>query len=117
VLLTQQAQRPQTDIAMLTRPLGEQECDTAAKVFKALSDPVRLRLLSVIAARGRTEPLCVCDLSAGFTVSAPTISHHLAVLRAAGLVCCQRQGTFVYYWPDMQALQDIASLLTPETLD
>ncbi|MGH3656036.1 MAG: ArsR/SmtB family transcription factor [Micromonosporaceae bacterium] len=81
-------------------PLIAESLDVArsseiAKVFKALGDPVRVRLLSRIAsAPGET---CVCDLTDGFDVSGPTISHHLKTLREAGLVDCERRGTWVYY--------------------
>ena len=68
----------------------------AARVFKALADPVRLRLLSRIACAPDGEA-CVCDLAVGTTVSGPTISHHLRVLREAGLVSGDRRGTWVHY--------------------
>jgi ArsR family transcriptional regulator len=64
--------------------------------FKALGDPVRLRLLSMIVAADGGE-VCVCELTPGFEQSAPTISHHLRLLREAGLVTSQRRGTWVYY--------------------
>ncbi len=78
--------------------------------FKALGDPVRLRLLSLIAARGGGE-VCVCELTDAFTVSGPTISHHLRVLREAGLIDCQRRGTWVYYWVLPQRLTALSQLL------
>jgi ArsR family transcriptional regulator len=80
-----------------------------AAVFKALADPIRLRLLSIITSAG--DEICVCDLTPQFDVSGPTISHHLKVLREAGLVDCERRGTWVYYWPVPDRLQWIASLL------
>jgi len=83
-------------------------------MFKALSDPVRLRLLSLIAfqseGEGRGE-VCVCDLLGAFDVQQSTISHHLRVLREAGLVDCQRRGTWVYYWVVPSALAQLSSLL------
>ena len=85
-----------------------------AAVFKALADPIRLRLMSIIASAG--EEVCVCDITPHFNVSGPTISHHLRVLREAGLVDCERRGTWVYYWPIPQRLQWISELLSvPET--
>ena len=66
-------------------------------MFKALADPIRLRLLSIITSAG--GEICVCDITPQFDVSGPTISHHLKVLREAGLVDCERRGTWVYYWP------------------
>lgn len=67
-----------------------------AGVFKSLSDPTRLRMLSAIVADPRGET-CVCDLNALADVSQPTVSHHLRVLRQAGLLTCERRGTWVYY--------------------
>ena len=80
-----------------------------AAVFKALADPVRLRLMSIIASAG--AEICVCDLTGQFEVSAPTISHHLRVLRETGLVDCERRGTWVYYWPIPERMQWVSALL------
>lgn len=87
---------------LLTAPLSEEHAVELAKVFKALGDPVRLRLLSMIASRDGGE-ICVCDLTPAFDLSQPTISHHLKLLRQAGLIGCERRGTWVYYWllPEM----------------
>jgi ArsR family transcriptional regulator, arsenate/arsenite/antimonite-responsive transcriptional repressor len=71
---------------------------------------VRLRLLSLIAARAGGE-VCVCELTDAFTVSGPTISHHLKVLREAGLIDCQRRGTWVYYWIIPARLGALSQLL------
>jgi ArsR family transcriptional regulator len=95
---------------MVRQPLDEESAADLARVFKALSDPVRLRLLSLIASYGGGEA-CVCDLTGTFDVSQPTISHHLRVLREAGLVDCERRGTWVYYWILPGALTQLASLL------
>ncbi len=77
-------------------------------MFKALGDPTRLRLAALIAAGGRT---CVCDLTPHFTVSGPTISHHLKVLREAGIIDSERRGTWVYYWVLPQALRSMSEIL------
>lgn len=75
--------------------LDAAQADTAAAVFKALGDPVRLRILSMIAAAPDGE-LCVCDvLDVG--VSQPTVSHHLRKLREAGLLTSRKDGTWVHY--------------------
>ncbi len=87
-------------------PLSAAAAADLAPAFKALGDPVRLRLLSMIAATG--GEVCVCDLTGSFEVSGPTISHHLKVLREAGLVDCERRGTWVYYWVRREALQRLA---------
>jgi ArsR family transcriptional regulator, arsenate/arsenite/antimonite-responsive transcriptional repressor len=98
----------------LTRePLDQASAVELAGMFKALSDPVRLRLLSLIASYGEGE-VCVCDLLGAFDVGQSTISHHLRVLREAGLVDCQRRGTWVYYWALPPALNRLSSLLTTE---
>lgn len=93
----------------LVEPLAPEQAGSLAAMFKALGDPVRLRLLSMLAAnRGQ---VCVCDLAAPFDLTMPTISHHLKVLREAGLVDCQRRGTWVYYWLVPEALARLASVL------
>ncbi|GLY01958.1 MULTISPECIES: metalloregulator ArsR/SmtB family transcription factor [Actinoplanes] len=83
-----------------------------AGVFKALGDPVRLRLLSMIASAEGGEA-CVCDLGAVFSLTGPTISHHLRILREAGLVDASRRGTWVYYRLVPGALTALAGLLDP----
>jgi len=95
---------------MVREPLGEEAAVELARMFKALSDPVRLRLLSLIASHEGGEA-CVCDLTGPFDVSQPTISHHLKVLREAGLVGSERRGTWVYYWVLPTAFAKLSSLL------
>jgi ArsR family transcriptional regulator, arsenate/arsenite/antimonite-responsive transcriptional repressor len=106
-------QEPDAD-AVLTCcvPLGREPMSAAdatriAGLIKALADPVRIRLMSLIAASDET---CVCDLTAPFDVSQPTISHHLRTLREAGLVECERRGTWVYYRARQEALDAIGGL-------
>lgn len=84
--------------------------EMAAK-FKALSDPVRLQLLSSVASRPGGQA-CVCDISAGVEVSQPTVSHHLKVLREAGLLTSQRRGSWVHYAVVPEALAALSALLT-----
>jgi ArsR family transcriptional regulator len=90
--------------------LDPQQAAEGATVFKALSDPIRLRLMSIIASAD--GEICVCDFTGQFDVSGPTISHHLRVLREAGLVDCERRGTWVYYWPVPDRLQWVSALLS-----
>ncbi|ROO87532.1 ArsR family transcriptional regulator [Actinocorallia herbida] len=89
--------------------LGEDEAAELARVFKALSDPVRLRLLNLIAASEGGEA-CVCDLTTPFDLSGPTISHHLKVLRQAGLITGERRGTWVYYRVVPDAITRLSTL-------
>ena len=97
---------------LVREPLGEADAADLAKVFKALADPVRLRLFSLIASFDGGQA-CVCDLTGEFDVSQPTISHHLKVLRDAGLVDSERRGTWVYYWVLPAALARLSGLLAP----
>jgi ArsR family transcriptional regulator len=108
---------PQLDAACYTpplvaEPLTEIEAAGLAHVFKALSDPVRLRLFSLIASYEGGEA-CVCDLAAPFDVTQPTISHHLKVLREAGLIDSERRATSVYYRVRPEALGQLSMLLAP----
>ena len=77
-------------------PLSEEQAVRLSQVFKAMGDPVRLRLVSLIASHEGGEA-CVCDLTDAFDLTGPTISHHLKVLREAGLITGERRGTWVYY--------------------
>ncbi|MEU2390313.1 metalloregulator ArsR/SmtB family transcription factor [Streptomyces sp. NPDC007369] len=92
-------------------PLDEDQAAELAKVFKALGDPVRLRLMSMIASRGEGGEVCVCELTPAFDLSQPTISHHLKLLRQAGLIDCERRGTWVYYWVLPGVLDRLAAFL------
>ena len=83
-----------------------------APAFKALGDPVRLQLMSMIASAPDGE-MCVCDLTPAFDLSGPTISHHLKTLREAGLVDSDRRGTWVYYRARPGIMRQLATLLTP----
>lgn len=91
-------------------PLDAEQAAGLAQVFKALGDPVRLRLLSMIASREGGE-VCVCELTPAFEVSQPTISHHLKLLRQAGLIDCERRGTWVYYWALPATLDRLAAVI------
>ena len=93
--------------------LNETECVPLAQMFKALGDPVRLRLLSLIASHPGGEA-CVCDISGTFDLSQPTISHHLKTLRSAGLLDNERRGSWVYYRVIPSALQQLSLILTIE---
>lgn len=98
-------------IASLVRePLsGDAAADLAVRL-KALADPARLRLMSLIANHEGGEA-CVCDVSVGLELSQPTISHHLKVLRTAGLLTAERRGSWVYYRVVSDALQQLSLVL------
>jgi ArsR family transcriptional regulator, arsenate/arsenite/antimonite-responsive transcriptional repressor len=93
---------------LATTTMDEAAADRIAGMFRALGDPVRLRLAAMIAAK---DEICVCELTPHFALSGPTISHHLKVLREAGLVDCERRGTWVHYWIKPEALQSLSTLL------
>lgn len=80
----------------VTHAIGSEAAATVATMLKAISDPLRLRMLSAIAADPRGEA-CVCDLSEIGDVSQPTVSHHLRVMKDTGLLMSERRGTWVYY--------------------
>jgi ArsR family transcriptional regulator len=93
-------------------PISMAEAEQMSVLFKAIADPVRLRLVSLIACHEGGEA-CVCDLTSAFDLTGPTISHHLKVLREAGLINSQRRGTWVYYWINPDVLAQLSALLGP----
>lgn len=93
-------------------PLPESGAEELAPLFKALADPVRLRLLSLIACHDGGES-CVCDLLEAFDMTAPSVSYHLKVLREAGLISAERRGTWVYYRVSPGVLARMAAVLAP----
>jgi ArsR family transcriptional regulator len=82
-----------------------------AAVAKALGDPIRLQLVDVL--RRHAGEVCVCELVPLFDISQPTLSHHLAKLRAAGIVDSERRGLWAYYYVRPQALEELAHWLQP----
>ncbi|HEY7023037.1 MAG TPA: metalloregulator ArsR/SmtB family transcription factor [Ktedonobacterales bacterium] len=83
--------------AALTPPaLAAGETVTLAERLKALADPTRLRMLDLLAQQ--SAPLCVCEVNEHFAQRQPTISHHLRILREAGLIDCEKRGVWAYYW-------------------
>ncbi|WP_252438930.1 ArsR/SmtB family transcription factor [Pseudonocardia humida] len=90
--------------------MSAEQAAELTRSFKAVADPVRLRLLSLIAAHEGGEA-CVCDLTDAFELSGPTISHHLKVLREAGLITSDRRGTWIYYRIRPEALAELARVL------
>jgi ArsR family transcriptional regulator len=93
-------------------PLSPGGADELAPLFKAVADPVRLRLLSLIACHDGGES-CVCDLLDAFDMTAPSVSYHLKILREAGLVTSERRGTWVYYRAVPEAMALMSAVLAP----
>jgi ArsR family transcriptional regulator, arsenate/arsenite/antimonite-responsive transcriptional repressor len=92
------------------KPLSQAQAEQVAPLLKALGDPVRLRLLSLIASHPGGEA-CVCVLSDAFDLSQPTISHHLKVLHEAGLVDRDKRGVWAYYRVRTEALASLGALI------
>lgn len=95
----------------LLRTPSDAEAQQAAEVFRALADPARVKLLSLIAA-APSAGVCVCDLWNAVGLSQSTVSHHLKVLLAAGLVTRHQKGTWAYYRVREESLRGLASALS-----
>ncbi|MFF0903773.1 UNVERIFIED_CONTAM: metalloregulator ArsR/SmtB family transcription factor [Kocuria sp. CPCC 205316] len=95
-------------------PLGRERAEQIAPLLKALADPVRLQLMSMVLSHPGGEA-CVCDLLPAFELSQPTISHHLKVLHEAGLLERDKRGVWVYYRTHPEALEALVTLFTPQT--
>ena len=93
-------------------PLSAGQAEQIAPLLKALADPVRLRLLSIVASHAGGEA-CVCDLTDCFELSQPTISHHLKVLHESGLLNREKRGVWVYYQARPEALRALTTLFEP----
>lgn len=76
-------------------PLPDTRADELAALYKALGDPTRIQILHILATA--SEPVCVCDFTAAFDLGQPTISHHLATLREAGIVTSFKRGIWAFY--------------------
>lgn len=98
---------------LVREPLSSERAERVAPLLKALADPVRLRLVSIVAASEGGEA-CVCDLNDAFDLSQPTISHHLKVLHDAGLLDRSKRGVWVYYAVRRDVLADLAALIGPD---
>jgi ArsR family transcriptional regulator, arsenate/arsenite/antimonite-responsive transcriptional repressor len=91
-------------------PLSVEQAAQVAPLLKALAEPVRLRLMSLVASHPGGEA-CVCDLNEAFDLSQPTISHHLKVLHEAGLLDREKRGVWVYYRARTEALASLGTLI------
>ena len=92
-------------------PLGTDAATAIVPMLKAIADPTRLRLLSLVLSHEGAEA-CVCDLLPHFDLSQPTISHHLKVLHEAGLLDREKRGTWVFYLARPDAMAALAELFT-----
>jgi ArsR family transcriptional regulator len=91
--------------------MGRRQAELMAAVAKALGDPIRLQLVDVL--RGHAGKVCVCELTPLFDVGQPTVSHHLKVLREAGIVDSERRGLWTYYYVKPDALEELSAWLSP----
>lgn len=89
--------------------LSDAEAARLAARFKAVGHPVRLQIVDLLSRYGRQA--CVCDIERQFDLSQPTISHHLKILRQAGLIDCEKRGVWYYYFLREQALDELRSVL------
>ncbi|KQM84601.1 ArsR family transcriptional regulator [Agromyces sp. Leaf222] len=95
---------------LVREPLGADEAEQLARSIKALADPTRLRLLSIVAASEGREA-CVCDLTAPVGLSQPTVSHHLKILTEAGFLTRSKRGTWAYFSLVPESLDRVARVL------
>jgi ArsR family transcriptional regulator len=96
-------------VPLAREPLSAEQAAGVVPMLKAMADPARLRLLSLVLSHAGGEA-CVCDLLPHFDLSQPTISHHLKVLHEAGLVDREKRGTWVYYIARPEAMTALAGL-------
>ena len=90
--------------------IEREQAERMARVAKALGDPIRMQLVDVL--RKHAGKVCVCELVPLFDLSQPTVSHHLKVLREAGIVGSERQGLWAYYYVEADALEELAGWLS-----
>ncbi len=95
--------------AVVFPDVNQEDAERLAALAKALGDPARVQLLDVL--RKHAGKVCVCELVPLFELSQPTVSHHLKVLRDAGLVACERQGLWAYYYVIPEAVEELSAWL------
>ncbi|WKN49641.1 metalloregulator ArsR/SmtB family transcription factor [Nocardioides sp. Arc9.136] len=98
-------------VPLAREPLGAADATALTPLLKAVADPARLRLLSLVLSHEGGEA-CVCDLLPHFDLGQPTVSHHLKVLHEAGLLERERRGSWVYYCARREAVSALAGLFT-----
>ncbi len=100
---------PQCCVPLAPPALDISATAKTAELLRALGDPTRLGIVDLLARQ--SGPVCVCEIVEQFEQGQPTISHHLRVLRQAGLVDCTRRGTWAYYYVRPEALNALATAL------
>lgn len=93
--------------------MGIEEAQKHARLLKAVADPIRLRLLSLVATSDGGEA-CVCDLTEPLGLGQPTVSHHLKILVDAGILSREKRGTWAYYSLIPGSLDSVAAVLTSD---
>ena len=88
--------------------VSAEEAATTAEIFKALSDPTRVRIVNLLG--GSPDPVCVCDINAHFDLSQPTISHHLKKLVSAGVLQREQRGTWAYFSLNGDAMKQLSAV-------
>lgn len=102
-------------VPLAREPLTPEQAGGVVPMLKAIADPARLRLLSLVLSHEGGEA-CVCDLLPHFDLSQPTVSHHLKVLHEAGLLDREKRGTWVYYIAHPEAMTALGSIFTVPAL-
>lgn len=100
-------------VPLARQPLTAEQAAGVVPMLKAIADPARLRLLSLVLSHEGREA-CVCDLMPSFNLSQPTISHHLKVLHDSGLLDREKRGTWVFYKARPDAMAALGSLFTSD---
>lgn len=93
--------------------LSQPEADRLASIFKAVGHPVRLQIIDLLSRFG--GEVCVCDIESHFDLSQPTISHHLKVLRTAGLIDCEKRGLWVHYYARTDTVAALGNFVSSMT--
>jgi ArsR family transcriptional regulator, arsenate/arsenite/antimonite-responsive transcriptional repressor len=94
---------------LASSPLSDDEAEATARLFKALGDPARVRIVNLLATSD--EPVCVCELVEPLGLTQPTVSHHLKKLTDAGLLAREQRGVWAYYSLDENALATLSGLV------
>ena len=110
--LTVQQTPAECCVPIAARGMSQGDAETMARVFKALADPSRVRLVNLIVTAG--QPVCVCDLVPSLGLSQPTVSFHLKKLTDAGLLEREQRGVWAFYDVNREALARLASVFEPQ---